>query len=56
MSDEEFIDYSTLLMRIEVTERALHEACLARKYDRVPALSDYLIAQAEKLKKWASEQ
>ena len=24
---EEFVDYSTILMRIENTERALHEAC-----------------------------
>ncbi len=56
MSDEEFIDYSTLLMRIEVTERALHEACLERQYHRVPVLVDYLVAQAEKLKQWAAVQ
>lgn len=53
---EEFVDYSTILMRIENTERALHEACLERQYERVPALADHLIAQAKLLKKWASVQ
>lgn len=56
MSQEEFIDYSTLLMRIEFTEKALHEACLKREYERVPALVDYLIEQGNLLKKWAATQ
>ena len=41
---------------IEHTERALHEACLERQYERVPALVDHLIEQAKKLKKWAAVQ
>jgi len=53
---EEFIDYSTLLMRIEHTEKELHEACLKRQYERVPGLVDHLIEQANKLKQWASVQ
>lgn len=53
---EEFVDYSTLLMRIEFTEKALHEACLERQYERVPALADHLIEQANKLKQWAAVQ
>ena len=53
---EEFVDYSTILMRVEITEKALHEACLERQYERVPALADHLIEQANKLKKWASVQ
>lgn len=56
MIEEEFVDYSTILMRIEVTEKALHEACLNRQYERVPGLVDHLIDQAKKLKKWASIQ
>ena len=53
---EEFIDYSTILMRIEHTEKALHEACLERQYERVPGLADHLIEQAKKLKQWAAVQ
>ena len=53
---EEFVDYSTILMRIEHTEKALHEACLERQYERVPGLADHLIEQAKKLKQWASVQ
>lgn len=56
MNDEEFVDYSTILMRIEVTEKALHEACLERQYERVPGLVDHLIEQAIKLRKWAAVQ
>ena len=52
----EFIDYSTILMRIEEIEKALHEACLERQYHKVPALSDYLIIQANKLKEWVAVQ
>ena len=53
---EEFIDYSTILMRVEITEKALHEACLERQYERVPGLADHLIEQANMLKKWAAVQ
>ena len=56
MIEEEFVDYSTILMRIEMTEKALHEACLERRYERVPGLVDHLIDQATKLKRWASVQ
>lgn len=52
----EFVDYSTLLMRIEFTEKELHKACLERQYEKVPVLSDYLIEQANLLKQWASVQ
>lgn len=56
MSEDEFVDYSTILMRIEVTEKALHEACLERQYERVPGLVDHLISQANKLRQWAAVQ
>lgn len=53
---EEFVDYSTILMKVEVIEKALHEACLKKQYDRIPELSDSLIEQAKKLKEWAAAQ
>ena len=56
MSEKEFVDYSTILMRIEITEKALHEACLERQYERVPGLIDHLIEQAILLRRWASVQ
>lgn len=53
---EDFVDYSTVLMRIEQTEKALHEACLEKQYERIPELTYYLIEQAIILKRWAAKQ
>ena len=53
---EEFVDYSTILMRIVQAEKAMHDACLQKQFHRVPALADYVIAEANKLKEWAAAQ
>ncbi len=52
----DFFDYSTILLRVEVLERELSDACLHKQFDKVPALSDELVEQAILLKKWVKSQ
>lgn len=52
----DFFDYSTILLRVEVIERELSDACLNRQFDKVPALADELVEKALLLKKWVKAQ
>ncbi len=52
----DFFDYSTILLRVEVLERELSDACLHQEFDKVPALADELVEQALLLKKWVKTQ
>lgn len=54
--NEEFFDYSTILMRVERIEKELHEACLSKEYAKVPNLANDLMEQAFLIKQWAKEQ
>lgn len=56
MSQDEFVDYSTILIRIQTAEKALHDACLNKQFERVPELVYHLIEQAVILKRWAAQQ
>jgi hypothetical protein len=53
---EEFVDYSTILMKVEQLEKDLHDACLHKHYDKVPHMVDDLIVQALQLKQWVKSQ
>lgn len=53
---EEFVDYSTILMKIEVLEREAHEACLQNQFELVPGLANRIIDQATQLKLWVKAQ
>lgn len=50
--EEEFVDYSTILMKVERLEKAIHDACLHKNYEKVPQLADDLIVQALQIKQW----
>lgn len=54
--EEEFIDYSTILMKIEHLEKDLHDSCLHKRYDEVPHMVDELIKEALKLRQWVKTQ
>lgn len=54
--EEEFIDYSTILMKIEQLEKELHEACLNKEFEKVFPLTNQLVNQANILKLWAKAQ
>lgn len=54
--EEEFLDYSTILMEIERLEKELHDACLHKQFDKVPKMANDLIEQALLLKLWIKRQ
>lgn len=54
--DPALFDYSTLLIRVEKLQRMIHDACLEKKYDQVPAMADEIIEQCVLLKKWVRHQ
>ena len=54
--EDEFLDYSTILMEIERLEKELHDACLHKHFDKVPKLANDLIEQAILIKLWVKKQ
>ena len=54
--EEEFVDYSTLLIKIERMEKDIHDVCLNKEFHKVPHMADDLIVLALQLKQWAKEQ
>lgn len=54
--EPELFDYSTLLIKVEKLERKIHDSCLHKDYDKVPAMIDDAIEQMILLKKWVKTQ
>lgn len=54
--EDEFLDYSTILMEIERLEKELHDSCLHKQFDKVPKLANDLIEQAILIKLWVKKQ
>lgn len=54
--EDQFFDYSTILMRVEQLEKELHEACLSKEYAKIPVLANELMDQAVLIKQWGKEQ
>lgn len=55
MQDQIF-DYAQHLIAIDRLAKELHEACLYKRYDDVPAMVNDLIVEARMLRAWATDK
>lgn len=54
--EDELFDYAPILLRVDQLARELHDACLHKQFDKVPAMANELIDQSVLLKLWARKQ
>jgi hypothetical protein len=53
---DQIFDYAPHLIAIDRLAKELHDACLYKRYDEVPSLTNELVVEARMVRAWAVHQ